>query len=690
MNRDITIYKSVAESILGRTTYLDFLTYTLKAFQRCLDAKQECNDEYYLVGVTRRCYVMWWDIFAQIQENKQSSTEEVAIIDKIKSILLELCDMCPDGNFEEAFRTFIREHFITDTAFSSMVGYLLDEYNKTGHFPRFIILDELLIHGRGLNGLLFQIEQSLVSGCEQFLEKKGSGVLHEEQQSVQQAFLDSLDIWIYAENENEDLLLKRYAARMHSLILCTHSEWRALSLRFGQLVSVGKLSNVGFSWSIEHKEMPLQSDETGSFKLITTHLQNVEQKTYIWFYPNQASPRVAATIRFKRNAAGELLCVPYIIYGSLLWKNLSSIQKHISAIAEQQNKKSISAFLNQNNQYHIIGTEASYIRWVAETTDLILSSLLMKKFANEVVGASDWKSYESKYIKEIRYDSLLPNYRLHIQKDEKSMLDVADRAVKQIWEMDFSLEDLLAELTTGGKSFLKNDSSTENLWSKKLETVDLPIDSPIVFAVEDSIAHIGIQAERNAFDRFQSSSIFNDIDLTNWGKNYSLALVLDVFQDTLNRYKEDLKEKPSLYQFIAILTQAMDLGLLGMSTVPQDMDQNSPDSDTDMEVYTRQRAGEAALFILPIRYRFFLKDLDSIVKKYKNEHNLIEREVNDLVDSLPDKDEKEWQAHPHDSPEVMKQCLLHFIKILLSSGQTFEDWNITLNDTSSKYKRSIM
>lgn len=78
------------------------------------------------------------------------------------------------------------------------------------------------------------------------------------------------------------------------------------------------------------------------------------------------------------------------------------------------------------------------------------------------------------------------------------------------------------------------------------------------------------------------------------------------------------------------------------------------------------------------------------MKKYKNEHNLIEREVNDLVDSLPDKDEKEWQAHPHDSPEVMKQCLLHFINILLSSGQTFEDWNITLNDTSSKYKRSIM
>ena len=43
-----------------------------------------------------------------------------------------------------------------------------------------------------------------------------------------------------------------------------------------------------------------------------------------------------------------------------------------------------------------------------------------------------------------------------------------------------------------------------------------------------------------------------------------------------------------------------------MSTVPQDMDQNLPDSDTDMEVYTRQRAGEAALFILPIRYSAYL------------------------------------------------------------------------------------
>lgn len=70
MNHDIIIYKSVAESVLGRTTYLGFLSYTLKAFQLCLDAKQECNDEYYLVGVTRRCYVMWWDIFAQIQERK--------------------------------------------------------------------------------------------------------------------------------------------------------------------------------------------------------------------------------------------------------------------------------------------------------------------------------------------------------------------------------------------------------------------------------------------------------------------------------------------------------------------------------------------------------------------------------------------------------------------------------------------
>lgn len=691
MNRNIRIRQSIAEGILGTPLYLGFLSYVLEALRRCLSAKQKYNNKYYLVGMTRRCYVMWWDIFFEILEKKSSANpEEIYYITEIKNALLNLCNMPSNGNFKGAFKTFVQEHFITDTVLFSMVDSLLDEYVETKHIPYFIILDELLIHGRGLNGTLFHIEQSLISGYKKSLSNNASIRFDEAKQSIQDSFLHSIDIWIYAENKNQHLLLKRYADRMQSMIRCSPSQWRSLSLRFGQLVSVGKFSNIGFSWSIEHKAMPPQPVKTKNFQLITTHLQNVEQRTYICFYPDQEAPRVVATIRFKENAEGELLCVPYIMYGSLSWTNVSFVHKHLCFEAKRQNKKSLFLFLSQNSRYDSHESEERYIRWTAETTDLILSSFLMKKFAKEVAGCTSWKDYKSKYIKTIRYDPLLPNYRLHIQKCGKNNLDVADTAIKQLWQMDLSLEDLLADLTAGKESFLEDKSLGAGLWTKELKTTDLPIDSPLVFAVEDSIAQIGMQAERNAFDRFYTSSIFNDIDLTNWGKSYSLSTLLDVFQDVLGRYKKDLEEKPNLYQFVAVLTQAMDLGLLGMSTVPQDTRDNL--SNSEMEVYTRQRAGEAALFILPIRYRFFLKDLGYIVNKCENDEELIARKIDDLVNSLPSRDNKdneEWQIYPHKSPEVMKQCLIHFVRMLLTSGQTFDDWNIALNDFSAKYKHSF-
>ena len=109
-------------------------------------------------------------------------------------------------------------------------------------------------------------------------------------------------------------------------------------------------------------------------------------------------------------------------------------------------------------------------------------------------------------------------------------------------------------------------------------------------------------------------------------------------------------------------------------------------------VYTRERAGEAALFILPIRYRYFLKNLDDIDQQYGKMNYLRDWEIEKLVDSLKEKDElapDSWQVRPHRSGSVMKRQLEWFMELIHSSGQTFHEWNIKLNDTSENFKYSL-
>lgn len=690
------------KSILGEETYLGFLTYQKEAFKRCWDIQQKYGEYYYLVGLTRRCFVLFGDAIAEVLEDSDRLQEEKSIVSskekKIKSdireLILKLSGFPQDGNAALAYDYFTKKHYVTDTALRSMLGKLVERYEDTKSFPKLVVLDELLIHGRGLNNFLFHMEQGLAQGYRARLAQKDADDMVQDAASreIQSEFVKSLNIMVYAENQSERLLLKRYESRMTSTVLCSKPQWRSISLRFGQMVSVGLYSNVGFSWSIKYAKIPWRDDEiknAGFFRAITTHVQSLEQKTYVWFYPSEESPVLASTIRFKRNAKKELICVPYIMSGVLRWENIYQIHEKLLRLTERQNKKAVTQFLTQNDRYATKANAYQYQRWYTETNDLILSCFLMKKFAREIGETADWKDYQKKFFDDtesIRYNQLLPNFRLHYEETED---DIADAALREIWEMDADLEELFHDLTQEAEPFSAGELLPERTDLRISANTDLQVDDTIAFAVEDVVAMLGIEAEKSAYFHYAANVIFSDQELINWGRNYSLGIVLQKFQEQLAIYEDSLIERPNLYQFIAILTQAMDLGLLGMSPSMDALKDQEPNQEI---VYTRERAGEAALFILPIRYRYFLKNLDDIDQQYGKMNYLRDWEIEKLVDSLKEKDElapDSWQVRPHRSGSVMKRQLEWFMELIHSSGQTFHEWNIKLNDTSENFKYSL-
>ena len=97
-------------------------------------------------------------------------------------------------------------------------------------------------------------------------------------------------------------------------------------------------------------------------------------------------------------------------------------------------------------------------------------------------------------------------------------------------------------------------------------------------------------------------------------------------------------------------------------------------------VFTNIKAGPASLHIWAIRYRFFIRDLELIIRKDKDDWALIRRDISDLVDANP-------KFSPHLSLDITKERLETFVRLLLWSGQNIEDWNIPLNDTALKFKR---
>ena len=249
--------------------------------------------------ITRRCYVMFFACYELLLECINQPTDKWPLpwqkysIDTLKE-----------------FINIFRECVITDNAAWAMAYDIVRQYREKHSskssgigevFPLIITVDELLFHGRALNGFLYGFEKRLLNADSLLTQNSGTQLSIED--SIQNAFLRSLIIRVANRNVGSSVLLPRYQKNLIDNNPGTDLDimtWRNYSIAYAQYVSVCGINNTGFTLGFvipTQHDRQVSSNDNSSFTRIQTRLQGIEQDTWLYFYPSVSQPTMICTVR---------------------------------------------------------------------------------------------------------------------------------------------------------------------------------------------------------------------------------------------------------------------------------------------------------------------------------------------------------------------------------------------------------
>lgn len=671
---------ALAERVLSKSISDGFCVFLTNVLRQALQYRQtDKAHPVFIVVITRRCYVLFFSYYEMLCKCIEDPNQ-------VRPAPWKSCDLTELQEFKEIFEACV----VTDNAAWSMAYDIVCGYQKTSVFPHLIVVDELLFHGRALNGFLYGFEKRLRHGEDLYQEKYKTTIIGRK--PIQSEFLDKLTICVANRNVGSSVLLPRYQkilARDSSNVEIPIEMWRNHSIAYAQYVSVCGINNVGFTLGLSipvQKDCPIVSCADSTFTKVCTRLQNIEQDTYLFFYPSAAQPRVICTVRCKQSQTEEKknMYVPYLIVDHISREQLVELHYQLLQEAQESGKQKMAALLGRLDVTLPLkeDKEASLlVPWLTQTTDLILTSWLMKRFLREVKGvnreeiATIWKD-------SIGWGQLRGSFRSYSIVDETP--DETLVALQELWNWEPAreFEEYLAVYAANAQPISVDWMDLCPIGDAN--NVIVNENSPLVLCLEDTIAKVGLEAERNAYTLYGSGLPFSDEALSNWGDNHSIDTLLEKLRIQTEIYAS-VQKRVNLYEVVAIIIQAMDLGVLGMNAIldRQPCIDRVRYESRPYELYTRQRAGEAALFLLPIRYRNLLPVLSEIQNKRREDLEGAFFDLMRFIDSIALDDPGQPIQITNDvflPAAQLKRSLCSAYEMLVLGGQKLKEWQCNLHD----------
>ena len=675
-----SIAPAFARQILGKEYYEELLVFFVKLLFACNDLTNN-NMDYIITVITRRCHVLFEIFFGILRAAVEDGNVlnwnmlelDEASLQKYELNITELHNI----DFSK-WKCIYQTHLVTDTSLITMGRDFAKYYKEKGAFPKIYIVDELMIHGRALNGVLYYLEEEIKK---QYVAAFSIEQKPEEIMQLGQAFQDGVEIRICTAAQNRILLLPRYLKKLTVLKYCDALEWHERSMLYAQLVAKACVSNTAYSWAIYRKGMDMvlnQVSDRGEFRGFQTIINEIRENCYIAIYPDAKHPKAICTVRTKisegadGNGKSVQMYVPYTVFDHLNLDRIWALHQRI--LIDVENVDDLRAFLNRYDnriEENIKNGETVYYRWLCETNELMINALLMIRF----LGLYQ----EERNGLEVDWELLIRNYLPFMVENETEKYDKVRLALEKVkcWAErmpDDTLERYLDVLTAGIPDIWDGDrilGHTDNLirLAQKEEWI------PIIYGVQDAIAEVGYEAERNAYDLASSQTTFSERTLSSWGDNHSISTLLIKCKEHLRPYLHFLNADVDLYQVMSVIIHAMDYGLIGMNPIytRHPTHDNRSYVQQKKEVYAGQRAGEGSLFILPLRYRQYIPLLENVRKQHGNNYRDAELDIYWSLWSEA-KISGKYDADNSESLDILSDELAWFYQMVSQCGQRFSDW----------------
>ena len=521
-------------------------------------------------------------------------------------------------NHINEFKKISSNHFVTSSNLLYSSKEIGNKYDIDGIFPKILIIDDIVIHGRSLNQFLLSFEENVFKSS----KKISMNVI-----------TNSIIMKAFIRNKKPLLLYARYQNSLFISEELNKSDWKTYYKRASDLIAFSNRGNTERSLSFAIKssdEEPSGTISSNDFKEVVTDMQNKKEYNFVWMYPNENSPKMIATIRFKQSYIKEnkyvWVCTPCILFGNTNLKNAEKLNEIIP----------FDYLMEDINRY-----QDSYER-ITDIIYLLLNLLILKKFFNELILSNDDPIYLENYVD---YELLLRSY-----KDVLNINEITNHTLKGSFELFIHQkydESILMKYISMYTSEM--DCIWNNLDDCLYEQRDI-CSAETLKNVEDLIYRASILTEKNSYERSISSMVFNEKVLSEWGYECSISSFFSF-------YIYDIRSKGykiNIYDAVALFTQAIDLGIINLKS----------DFRND-EITTLIRATEYALFIKAIRYRNYNFILEKVIKTFGDSWVDVNRKLGRFEDEFTKKYSLQTCVSADD--------LTTFLKDISSIGQTIDE-----------------
>lgn len=553
---------------------------------------------------------------------------------------------------------------------------LADYYVKHSYFPPILIVDDIMVHGRGIAKLLQQLEKLLYDE----LVRRGYLTQVEDRNDFRRMFTHAVDIYIYAKNTEEILLEDRFLLKVTSWKDLNPRELHDLSLQLSDSLTRWEVANTSFVISIRNKTV---SDDLLfrymgdiSSNIDTTHINGNPWMCIPWKYSDeeillyirlQGSKYVnrISTIRLfpQREHKAPPQLTSFTLLGDMSTVTINRYCSAIKSVLTENSFPEIYTILSESDTPVLQQSKGQLISFIWSVIDLF-------DFFSNVMPDQNLEQILPSLSSDINKIACNFGRKLVLQAELATILysNIRGRLLEVMYPIVNSdaspIQDLQPNLRPNDYTYTIAENARYKYYND---------------AVEQIFYQVGIEAENHAYFHSHKRYLFQPELYQDYGSESSQNSSAGVisFSDFINRVKAKCNISNCLYQCLAAYIALMDNGIMGVRLFYR---------QTDNKLITLSKAGEMATFhyarifamFIPAfsrierrSYRLGLSAQDAIAKFFDDcleqrnldyatyfEGKISSTAWSEFIGKLPSKDE-----------------LKNTIRCMYNCGQRFTEWD---------------
>lgn len=542
---------------------------------------------------------------------------------------------------------YLTDSIMSNTAFLLSARKIADRYAYRKRFPRILICDDIMLHGRGIVRLLTKFQRIVK-------ERLAENGIEVSEKQLEIDLYRSVGIYVFARNIDEELLIddKRYRI-LRSQVLPIN-QLRELSMQISNYLQSCGVANTSYVISARLPWYQLRSLELENKSDYEESFQYKGRRQYIFF--RDRSPRILETMRIcfpsgDSMKGGILTSLP--IFGDIPIYLFNDLCRHVANYMERNTRYSqIAGYLRMDY--------ADLLKPKSQLLSFLYSILSMADFCRKNLNVEGNELYGilvdgdlNKIISNFdngelfRYEILNLFRYITMSKSAASIMwEFLDQAVLDLYiDHRKKLDKNTARIFT----YISGPERTER--RKNYEDA------------EDIFYEVGMDSEYDAYRHIRLGMEYD-------AKKPGFDLIsFRQYMHIMNR-KGDNREHS-----IGCLFGLMDSGLISMNL--------EADHETERQIIrTVLKAGELATFILPRRFSIFIPAFAEVEKHYRTISGYVGDAVSTFIDYILKHRYKNNEFFDFRDELIIKslQKKKSLLLCIYSAGQNFQDWDIDLRN----------